>query len=325
MLASEAQRETAQEGRRIGTAASPAEIAVEEAIARVETWEARTVRYRPEHGGLQNSNWRISVEGDPRSYFLKVPGAGTDSFIDRANANAAAARAGAAGISPEIVAFFPDTGIEIVEFLSGHRACTNGDLKDPAVSGQAIDLYRAFHRVEALPQTKTMFDLIDEHLEQARELGVVLPADCLALLREYGAVREAFTASGFDLVPCHNDPMPGNFLVSDTEPMKLIDFEFSSNNERAYDVALMVTELFFDEPRTLECIEAFYGSVTWERTARVQVCSVLADLKWGIWGCVNQRLNSSWDFDYEKYGTWKLMRARAKMADPRWPLWLAAI
>lgn len=324
MLTSEANVMTAQ-GRRFGTASSPVEVVVEEAVSRVTQWDTSRVRYRPEHGGLQNSNWRITVEGDERSYFLKVPGAGTDAFIDRSNANVAAQRAGEAGISPEIIAFFPDTGVEIVEFLDRHRACTNGDFKDAHITAQAVELYRRFHLVDSLPQTKTMFDLIDEHLGQVRELNVPLPHDCEFLLREYEAARAAFTASGFDLVACHNDPMPGNFLVAEGAPMKLIDFEFSSNNERAYDIALMVAEFFFDEPRILECVEAFYGSAKWEYTARVLVCAALADMKWGLWGCVNHRLNSSWDFDYEKYGTWKLMRARAKMTDPRWPLWLAAI
>jgi hypothetical protein len=49
--------------------------------------------------------------------------------------------------------------------------------------------------------------------------------------------------------------------------------------------------------------------------SRVQVCSALADVKWGLWGCMNHKLSNAWDFDYHKYGAWKLARARLKMAD----------
>jgi hypothetical protein len=59
--------------------------------------------------------------------------------------------------------------------------------------------------------------------------------------------------------------------------------------------------------------------------ARVHVGMALADVKWGLWGCVNSRLNDSWDFDYYKYGAWKLARARMTMADPRWGAWLSLV
>jgi thiamine kinase-like enzyme len=299
--------------------------AVRRAVRAVPGWADREFTATPVFGGLQNSNWRVRFAGEDQQYFVKLPGAGTEAFIDRSNANAAGVLAAGAGISPRIVAFQPDTGVEIVEFLDGYRACTNGDMKSWEVAQSVAGLFRTFHEVGPLPVTKTVFDMIDEHLQQVRDLGVVLPSTASVLLREAGAAREALQASGLDLVPCHNDPMPGNFLLSPDGPMKLIDFEFSSNNERAYDLALVVAEFFYDEQRTVACIEESYGAAGWDVIARVRVCVALADLKWGLWGCVNQRLNDSWDFDYHKYGTWKLARSRAVMADPRWPQWLSAL
>jgi thiamine kinase-like enzyme len=107
--------------------------------------------------------------------------------------------------------------------------------------------------------------------------------------------------------------------------MKLVDYEFASNNERAYELALLTTEMFYTEERIIELVEDFYGRSDFGLLARVQVCGALADTKWGLWACVNQQLSSAWDFDYHKYGCWKLMRARLKMADPRWPFWLRSL
>ncbi|HEX2074224.1 MAG TPA: choline/ethanolamine kinase family protein [Geodermatophilus sp.] len=303
----------------------PGSEAVRRAVHTVPGWAGRRFTATPVFGGLQNSNWRVRVDGEDREYFVKLPGAGTETFIDRGNAHAAGVRAAQAGISPRIVSFQPETGVEIVEFLEGYRACTNGDMKSQEIARSVIGLFRTFHTVGPLPVTKTVFDMIDEHLEQVRDLGVVLPSTAPALLREAQAAQAALQASGLDLVPCHNDPMPGNFLTSPAGPMKLIDFEFSSNNERAYDLALVLAEFFYDEARSMACIEEFYGAASWDVVSRVRVCVALADVKWGLWGCVNQKLNDSWDFDYHKYGTWKLARARAVMADPRWPQWLAAL
>lgn len=311
--------------RRIGTGRTPGELRVEECLREVREWNGADVRYSPMVGGLQNSNWRVDVAGDQRAYFLKIPGDGTNDFIDRNNSHEAARRAGDLGISPRIVWFDAASGVEIIEFLDGYRACTNGDMKNWEITESVLALQTAFHQIEPLPVTKTIFDLIDEHVEQVQLLSIALPEVTSTLFTEYAAAKSAFLASGLDIVPCHNDPMPGNFLISPGKPMKLVDFEFSSNNERAYDLAVTFTEYFYDEPTILRCIEAKYGSTGWDVVSRVNVASALADLKWGLWGCINQQLNNAWDYDYHKYGAWKLARARAKMADPRWGQWLHAL
>lgn len=310
------------DAKHVGTAVSAPEHRVEQCISDVSEWAGRDVWYSPVIGGLQNSNWRIDVDGDQTAYFLKVPGEGTEDFIDRGNSHVAAERAGNLGISPRIAHFDPDTGVEAIEFLEGYRACTNSDMKKWEITENVLNLQNQFHTIDPLPVTKTIFDLVDEHLEQAKQHDVALPGFAATMLREYEQAYRAFDASGLDIVPCHNDPMPGNFLISEGKPMKMVDFEFSSNNERSYDLAVTFTEYFYDEPTIIRCVEEVYGSATPDVMARVFVASALADIKWGLWGCVNHELNTDWDFDYHKYGVWKLARARDRMADRRWGNWL---
>lgn len=311
--------------RTMGSARSAVERRVEDVLSQIERWQGRTLTYAPVLGGLMNSNWRITVEGLDTRYFLKIPGDGSDAFIDRTLANEATRRAGERGIGAEVVHFDSTTGVEVIEFLEGYRACTNGDFKRPEVPVEIIGIYRNLHDGGLLSGTKTMFDMIEEHLDQAREIGVNLPVDADLILGEYQQAKAALLASGLDLVACHNDPMPGNFLVADGKPMRMVDYEFASNNERAYELALLIVEMFYAEEQALELIEQFYGNTDFATQARVQVCCALADTKWGLWAVVNQQLNTTWDFDYHKYGLWKLMRARMKMSDPRWAYWLTAI
>jgi thiamine kinase-like enzyme len=324
VTATQTARDTAG-NRALGTARTDAERRVEEVLRTVAQWQGSKVEYAPVLGGLQNSNWRITVAGVDKRYFLKIPGDGSDAFIDRVVANEATRRAGERGIGPELVHFDPDTGVEVIEFLEGYRACTNGDFKDRGIPHQIIDLYRVLHDGALLNATKTMFDMIEEHLDGVEEHAVRLPADAELILGEYRVAKAALLASGLDLVACHNDPMPGNFLIADGRPMKMVDYEFASNNERAYELALLTTEMFYGEEQMLELVEDFYSRVDFALLSRVQVCSALADVKWGLWACVNQKLSMAWDFDYHKYGCWKLMRARMKMSDPRWPFWLKAL
>jgi thiamine kinase-like enzyme len=118
--------------------------------------------------------------------------------------------------------------------------------------------------------------------------------------------------------------MPGNFLVKPGAAMRLVDYEFASNNERAYELGVFVAEMFFPEGKTQELIEAYYGDINPSVVARVNIARALADIKWASWAIVNRKL-SSWDFDYQKYGVWKYLRARSMIQDPRWESWLRTV
>jgi thiamine kinase-like enzyme len=314
--------------KRLGEATDAHEHALEHAVGRVAEWRGRTIRYSALIGGLSNQNWFVEVDGHTRRYFVKVPGAGSEMFINRIAANEAARNAHSIGIGPEVVFFDAADGLEISEFLDGYRACTNADFADPAIQTDVLGLYRRMHEGPALGLTKTIFDMIEEHVEQGRELGAHFPPAMPWILHRYRQAKAAFMASGLDLVPCFNDPMPGNFLIPGDpgapKPMKLIDYEFASNNERSYELGVLFAEMFFDEQVTLGLVERYCGSVRPDMVARVMLNRALADIKWASWAVVNRKLNS-WDFDYQKYGVWKFMRARDVMNDAHWDAWLRAV
>lgn len=310
--------------RSLGEAETPEERAVEAAIARLPDWTGRKLSYGRLVGGISNSNWRIAVEGEPRRFFLKIPGAGTEMFVDRVAANEAARLAHAVGLGPEVVFFDPETGLEVHEFLEGYRACTNTDFQNREIQLAAVECYRTFHAGAALALTKTVFDMVDEHVAQVADLGGKLPEDWPFLGRLYESARAAFTASGLDLVPCFNDPMPGNFLVADGRPMKLVDYEFASTNERAYELGVWLGEMFYPEDVAESLIAAYAGEVRPDFHARVIVMRAIADIKWATWAMVQECI-SELEFDYHKYGAWKYMRARTVMHDPRWERWLRQI
>ena len=307
----------------IGQAATDGERALEAILARLAAWRGQALSYAPVHGGISNVNWRVWVGDDGRSYFLKVPGRGTEMFIDRAAALDASRTAAALGVGPPVHTFMAHEGIEIADFLADRRACTHADFQDDALCRSALDAYRRLHGAGRLKLTKTVFDMIDEHLEQVHALGGWLPADIAALLARTGEARGALEASGLDLVPCFNDPMAGNFLVDAAGGIMLIDYEYASNNDRCYDLGIWFGEMFFEEAKELALIEHYFGRVDPAVLARVMLHKALADMKWSLWSMVQQRV-STLPFDFFKYGAWKLMRMRRVVADPRWAAWLKA-
>jgi thiamine kinase-like enzyme len=289
-------------------------------LAQVPEWGDKSLTLSRVPGGLTNVNWRIDVEGDRQAYFVKVPGSGTEQFIDRATVNAAARQAADMGVGPAVLFYDPETGIEISEFLDDYRPCGTEDLSPVEGVAQVMGLYRRWHSGPALPQTKTVFDMIAEHREQLRRDGAAMPAWVEEVLARYDEAAARFLASGLDIVPCHNDPNPSNFMRSTArpaKPMKLIDYDYASNNERSYEIGVFVGGYFLDDDRTRQAIESYCGHCDPRLWARMLVMRVIADIKWGLWALVRAR-ESGGDFDYYKWGLWDLNRARFHIRASAW-------
>lgn len=310
--------------KQLGEATTAAERQLEQAIRANPAWAGRAACYAPVSGGISNTNWRVEIQGADTAYFVKVPGQGTELFIDRRTAHDASVKAAATGYGAPVVAFLEAQGVEVFEFMEGWRASTNRDFLDREVRHKALRGLKAFNDQPLLVQTKTVFDMIDEHQRQVRELGGLWPDDHAWLDRQYRRARQALEASGIDLAPCMNDTLAGNFMLNAAGDVRLVDFEYASNNDRHYELALWFGEMFFAPEMEQALMEDYFGSLTPQTQARVYVNKALADLKWSTWAMV-QHAVSQLDFDFYKYGALKHMRARSVIQDSRWEHWLRQV
>lgn len=299
-------------------------LTIETVLDCIPEWKGRVTRFSPVGGGISNSNWRVWIEGEPKSFFVKIPGRGTEMFINRAVALEASLKAEAAGIGPRVHQLQAPYGVEIVEFVEGYRTASNRDFLRPPVQAAVIEAYQKLHACAPLSQTKTVFDMIEEHLDQIAAVSASMPEAAAGLIMAYRQARQALEASGMDFVPCFNDPMPGNFLLSKQDHLVLIDYEYSSNNDRCYDLGAWSTEMFFDEATETILIEAYLGSFDQRMMNRMTVYKALADIKWTLWSMLQNKI-SLLDFDFSKYGLWKLLRARSITERADWHILLSKL
>ena len=75
-------------------------------------------------GGLTNRVYRLG------KYCLRLPGAGTEEYIDRANEAVAAREAARAGVSPAVIAADPASGIMVTEFIDGAVTMSPGAFRE---------------------------------------------------------------------------------------------------------------------------------------------------------------------------------------------------
>src|SRR5262245_55101770 len=93
--------------------------------------------------GLTNRNYKVTARGE--SYVLRLPGTGTENYIDRAAEAHDAALAARAGLTPEIV-FIDSAGrLMLTRFVDGAETLTAAGMHDPAVMGEAARMLRRLH------------------------------------------------------------------------------------------------------------------------------------------------------------------------------------
>ncbi|MDW6021110.1 choline/ethanolamine kinase family protein [Mesorhizobium sp. BAC0120] len=310
--------------RKLGEAGSLTEMELEKTLSGVSAWHGKDIYYRPIFGGFSNTNWRVRLAGEESTFFVKMPGPGTEKFIDRTASLEASRRAYTLGIGPRPYDYLSDRGVEICDFVEGSRPCTLRDFHVPEIRNRTIELYRTFNNSAPLALSKTVFDMIEEHIKQLRELGGVLSHDFQSLYNQCLRARSALEASGLDIVPCYNDPAPANFLINDAGKITIVDFEYASNNDRCCDLATWCGEMFLSDAQQDEAIEQYFGKVDAALRSRMFIYRMLGDFKWSLWAMIQMKI-STIDFDFYKFGMWKLMRLRSAIGDPRWNKALASL
>ena len=301
------------------SAPSPAgpEVELKRHLDAIPAWRGRTKTFDRIPAGITNLNWFVRLEGEDKRYFAKMPGPNTDVFIDRALAHEAARKAADTGYAPGIVHLAEDGAVEVHEVLEGFRSCNVGDLFDGKVRRNIAMAYRAIHSTQSLSRTKTGFEQLRERLAQVRQYGGRLPRDIDYLLWQSDRAERAIKAAGMNLCMCFNDAYVTNYMIDSDRNVRIIDWEYASNNDPYWDLAMFAGETFLDGRTLQELIEVHDGAWTSEAGARISLYGGVGLLTWAFWAALQAKI-SVIPFDFAKYSELLLMRVRAQMSSPRW-------
>lgn len=298
------------------TPAAP-EFELERHLDAIPAWRGRAKTFDRIHAGITNLNWFVRLEGEDKRYFAKMPGPNTDVFIDRALAHEAARKAADTGYAPGIVHLAEDGAVEVHEVLEGFRSCNVGDLLDGEVRRNIATAYRVIHSTQSLSRTKTGFEQLRERLAQVRQYGGRLPRDLDYLLWQADRAERAVSAAGMNLCMCFNDAYVTNYMIDSDRNVRIIDWEYASNNDPYWDLAMFAGETFLDGRALQELIEVHDGAWSPKAGARVWLYGGVGLLTWAFWAALQARI-SVIPFDFAKYSELLLMRVRAQMSSSRW-------
>lgn len=262
-------------------------------------------------GGLTNLVFRV---GD---VCVRLPGDGTEEYINRAHEAEAANAAAAAGVSPEVLHADPDTGVMATRFVEGAVTLTpDGFRKDPGAVRRAGMAFRQLHTSGAqFPFTFELFAMIDEYLEILSTKDVALPDGYHEVVAEAQTVRDAMAANPVDLAACHCDPLCEN-LLDTGEKVFIVDWEYSGMNDPMWDLGDLSVEGGFDAGQDNALMEAYFGGQPPAADhARMIIYKAMCDLLWTLWGLI-QLANNNPAEDFRAYADGRFARCRALMVSP---------
>lgn len=236
-------------------------------------------------GGLTNRNYRITAGAD--SYVLRVPGEGTEQYVDRRADEQAGRITSELGINAELVFYEPGTGVQLTRFIEGAMMMTPARFKDLLICARAGTVFATLHRSGAkLHQEFNDVQKAEEYLDVLKKLGGRFPDGYDALQKEALAVREALRKGALPLVPSHNDPVPENFLNTATQ-LYLLDWEFAGNNDPMWDLGDLSVEAQFDEAQDRAMLTAYNGGEFSEILySRMILQKAMVFLLWTLWGAL---------------------------------------
>lgn len=271
-------------------------------------------------GGLTNRVYRI---GDT---VLRLPGLGTEAYIDRHNEADAAHAAAAAGVSPPVLLAEPESGVMITRFLPGTTTMSPPAFKTrPGSPARAGEVFARLHHSGAhFPARFELFAMIDDYLALLAKTDVPLPEGYTEVLAEAEAVRQALSAVPLPLAPCHCDPLCENFLDTGRQ-MWVVDWEYSGMNDPMWDLGDLSVEAEFDEAQDWELLRAYFkGDPASRDHGRMVIYKAMCDLLWTLWGLI-QVANGNPADDFQAYAETRFARCKALMGSPDFPRHLAAV
>jgi len=275
-------------------------------------------------GGLTNLIYRIDRGSE--SFVLRIPGAGTEDYIDRKVEAHNARVAAEAGVGAEVL-FFDDTdGLMLTRFLDGCVTMSPALFasRPGAPTRAALALRRMHDCGKSFEFRFELFAMIDDYLGILAKRQATLPEGYHDVVGEAQAVREALDAHPATLAPCHCDPLSENFLDDGTR-MWIVDWEYSGTNDPIWDLGDVSVEAGFDEARDREMMQAYCGGTPAPAVfGRMVIYKAMCDLLWTLWGLIQHADGNPVD-DFWAYAVNRFERCRKLMANPDFATHLAAV
>jgi thiamine kinase-like enzyme len=291
---------------------------IEKVIDRIEDWKGKKISILPMSGGLTNKNYKVLVEGRP--FFVRVPGESTELLaVDRSNEYFNTRAAAETGVGPQVYYYLPEFQVMVLEYIEG-TTMSSASLNK---AGMPSKIAQAIKRLHGGPRFLTdfnMFRLTKYYLDICQQREICIPDGYTERLPTVRRIEQALAVHALPTVPCNNDLLAENYIY-DGRSLRIIDYEYSGNNDPCFELGNTCQELQYNERRITEVCAGYFGSPTADKISRMKLNMIMSDVGWALWAAIQAKISTIeynfWGWAIERWG-----RAVEKMDSQVFPTWL---
>ncbi len=263
-------------------------------------------------GGLTNSNYKVVTPGG--SYHVRRWSDDTGLLaIDRDNEYENSVRAAAVGVGAGVLAYLPQHNTMVMEWIEG-TTLSAAQLRRGKLLAEIAAACRRLHGAERFRDDFDMFEIQPRYLEIVRSRGFRLPERYEQFEPHVAAIREAFALREEDTVPCNNDLLAENFMLT-AAGLRLIDYEYSGNNDPCFELGNICSESKLSLAQLEVLVGAYYGRPMRHKVARARLWGLMSNYGWTLWASIQDGI-SLIDFDFWSWGLEKYHRAVEEFESP---------
>jgi len=263
----------------------------------------REVTVRALEGGMTNRNYFLDCGSD--RFVLRIAGENSELLgIDRRAEQACAQAAHAAGIGPEVVAFFPEHGATVTRFVAG-RVLDVEAVQTPAILWRVVASLRRYHGCSNGAGKFSAFETARRYDAEARKRKVPFPPDVVLALKTMERIEEE---AGIPerVCPCHNDLLAGN-LMDDGRKVWILDWEYGGAGDLFFDLGNLAANNLFNSEQERTLLQCYFGNARPADLRRLRLMRLASDMREAMWGFMQMGV-SKLDFDYRTYARRHLQR-----------------
>lgn len=260
---------------------------------------------------MTNTSYLVSIKGV--KYVLRIPGYGTEKFVDRFRESTIDKYVyfmTEGGISPEST-YYSNDQVKLTEYLESSEYHLLDSFKEfPAVLKTLERLHNLPFAVDESVRSSLFLDLEKELFDYESILGTIspIPADYWSLRDEVLEIVNRYPTTGL----VHRDLVPRNILVSSSQDVKLIDWEYACVFNKYWDLASLACE-YADEydPGSLDIVvNIIYAIYPEVKIEDIYLWIAVVDFVWFSWSIAKTKLGD----DVYDYGMRRYRRCKSLLA-----------
>jgi len=265
----------------------------------------RTVEVVELVGGLTNRNFKVTTS--EHAYVVRISDPGSGALdIDRDNEYRNSIVAAASGVGAPVVDYLPDDSTLVIGFIEG-RTLADDDFAAPGIIDGVADACRRLHGGGRFDNDFDMFEIQRGYLDLVQGRGYRLPEGYLDFGDSVARIRGALAGRQEPTVACNNDLLAGNF-IHDGERIRLIDYEYSGNNDACFELGNIWSECHLTDEQLEHLVVAYFGRRLRNKIARTKLLGLMSQYGWTLWASI-QEATSDIEFPFWPWGLEKYERA----------------